>query len=82
MDVIPGSLFKQRFFRIENDVHMTNGSCTEINRKFRYITVNGRKVLKCILTWSYTAKYNQINVNHSDIRKSCSKNRVNSLNFS
>ena len=43
--------------------------CVQADTKvFRYITTDGRKLLKHILTYLHSIKYNEINICHLDVQ--------------
>ena len=49
-------------FPIKNDVKSTNIICTGSHKFFRSIASYGGKILKRILTYLYSTKYNEINM--------------------
>ena len=54
-------------YRTKNDIHRTNGSSTKTHKSFLdRLRSMGRKFLKCILTYLYCSKFNEISIHHSD----------------
>ena len=54
---------------IKNNVKGANIIFTGSHNNFRYIGFYGAKILKPILTFLYSTKYNEVNICHSDIQK-------------
>ena len=75
-------LIYKSMFPMKNIIKSTNILYTGSHKCFSIHYIGGRKFLKCVLTYLYFIKYNEIHMHHLDSQKHPSiSNCINSINI-